>query len=44
MDEKGNTTLNIKIEPVKPSELAELADVAARTFSDAFGADMDPED
>jgi ribosomal protein S18 acetylase RimI-like enzyme len=44
MDEKENTTLDIRIEPVKLSELAELADVAARTFSDAFGADMDPED
>lgn len=36
--------LDIKIEPVQASELPELADLAARTFSDAFGADMDPED
>lgn len=35
---------NITIEPVQASELAELADLAARTFSDAFGGDMDPKD
>lgn len=34
----------IKIEPVQLSELEELASLAARTFADAFGADMEPED
>jgi len=35
---------HITIEPVKREELPELADLAARSFVDAFGADMDEED
>lgn len=34
----------IQIDAVRPDELEELADLASRTFSDAFGDVMDPED
>jgi ribosomal protein S18 acetylase RimI-like enzyme len=34
----------ITIEPVRTADLVELADLASRTFADAFGASMDPED
>lgn len=34
----------VQIEPVKPGEIEELAELAARTFSDAFGHTMDEQD
>lgn len=34
----------IEVGAVRPDEMQELADLAARSFSDAFGADMEPED
>jgi diamine N-acetyltransferase len=36
--------LEITIEPVQTAELVELADLAARTFADAFGDSMEPDD
>lgn len=36
--------LEITIEPIQTAELAELADLAARTFVDAFGDSMEPDD
>lgn len=44
MSEIKKPTFEASIEPVKPDEIEELADLAARTFSDAFGSAMDPED
>jgi len=44
MNVQENVPFAVTIEPVQPNELPELADLAARTFSDAFGGDMDPED
>lgn len=47
----SHTTNESKINPeevevglVRPEEMQELADLAARSFSDAFGDEMDPED
>lgn len=37
-------TLEVRIEPVKRSDIEELADLAARTFSDAFGQEMNEAD
>jgi ribosomal protein S18 acetylase RimI-like enzyme len=44
MSRTKKTKLEVRIEPVKPDELKELADLASRTFKDAFGDGMDPED
>lgn len=39
-----NQKQEITIVPVEASELVELAELAAKTFADAFGASMTPED
>jgi len=34
----------LEIKPVRPTEMEELASLAARTFADAFGDSMEPDD
>ncbi len=41
---KPSLASEVQVSPVQPPELEELADLAARSFSDAFGQYMTPED
>ena len=44
LPEEKTSTQSIDIEPVQVQELTELADLAARSFTDAFGDKMNPDD
>lgn len=44
MSETKKPVFEVQIEPVEPDEVEELAELAARTFSDAFGHTMDEQD
>src|SRR5690606_16370934 len=44
MDNNKNPSVEIEIMPVKYGELEELANLAARAFSDAFGHTVSPDD
>lgn len=43
-DESKINPEEVEVGLVRPDEMQELADLAARSFSDAFGDEMDPED
>lgn len=44
MSETNKPRFEVQIEPLIPDEIEELAELAARTYSDAFGHTMDEKD
>jgi ribosomal protein S18 acetylase RimI-like enzyme len=44
MSEAKTGANSVHIERLRPEEIPELAELAAKTFSDAFGQEMDPDD